>query len=85
LEKKVEVVKMKDAPEIPGDFDMILQNAEGVKKQIYFENPDIEANNAILDELETFADAINNDTIPIVSLHQGTQALRVALQVIESF
>ncbi|MGB5499788.1 MAG: Gfo/Idh/MocA family oxidoreductase [Maribacter sp.] len=85
LEKKVEVVKMKDAPEIPGDFDMILQNAEGVKKQIYFENPDIEANNAILDELETFADAINNDTVPVVSLRQGTQALRVALQVIESF
>ncbi|HCO84319.1 MAG TPA: oxidoreductase, partial [Arenibacter sp.] len=26
LEKKVEVVKMKDAPEKPGDFDMILQN-----------------------------------------------------------
>jgi hypothetical protein len=27
---------MKDAPETPGDFDMILQNAEGIKKQIYF-------------------------------------------------
>jgi predicted dehydrogenase len=85
LEKKVEVVKMKDAPKSPGDFDMILQNAEGVKKQIYFENPEIEVNNAILDELETFADAIQNDTTPIVSLEQGTQALRVALQIIESF
>ena len=39
LEKKVEVVKMKDAPKHPGDFDMILQNAEGIKKQIYFEKP----------------------------------------------
>lgn len=85
LEKKVEVVKMKDAPENPGDFDMILQNAEGIRKQIYFENPDIHANNAILDELETFADAINNNTTPIVSLEQGTNALRVALQIIESF
>ncbi|EAR00399.1 Gfo/Idh/MocA family protein [Maribacter sp. HTCC2170] len=85
LEKKVEVVKMKDAPETPGDFDMILQNAEGVKKQIYFENPEIEANNAILDELETFADAINNDTTPVVSLKQGTQALKIALQIIKSF
>lgn len=85
LEKKVEVVKMKDAPENPGDFDMILQNAEGDKKQIYFENPEIDVNNAILDELETFADAINNDTTPIVSLEQGTNALRVALQIIESF
>ncbi|MFT4831944.1 MAG: putative dehydrogenase [Psychroserpens sp.] len=85
LEKKVEVVKMKDAPETPGDFDMVLQNAEGVKKQIYFENPTITANNAILEELETFADAINNNTTPVVSLYQGTQALKVALQVIASF
>jgi predicted dehydrogenase len=85
LEKKVEVVKMKDAPEELGDFDMVLQNAEGERKQIYFENPGISANNAILDELETFADAINNDTVPIVSLSQGTQALKVALQIIASF
>lgn len=85
LEKKVEVVKMKDATEEPGDFDMILQNAEGLRKQIYFENPDIHINNAIMDELETFADAINNDTVPMVTLEQGTQALRVALEVIKSF
>ncbi|MDC6386819.1 gfo/Idh/MocA family oxidoreductase [Flagellimonas taeanensis] len=85
LEKKVEVVKMKDAPEQPGDFDMILQNAEGEKKQIYFENPEIDVNNAILDELETFANAIRNDTTPVVSLEQGTKALKVALQIIESF
>lgn len=85
LEKKVEVVKMKDAPEQPGEFDMVLQNAEGEKKQIYFENPDIANNNAILDELETFADAINNDTTPVVTLEQGTKALKVALQIIESF
>lgn len=85
LEKKVEVVKMKDAPKTPGDFDMILQNAEGIKKQIYFENPSIQSNNAILDELETFADAINHNTAPVVTLEQGFKALRVALQVIEAF
>ena len=85
LEKKVEVVKMKDAPEKPGAFDMVLQNAEGVKKQIYFENPDIENNNAILDELETFADAINNNTKPVVTLEDGARALRVALNIIEKF
>ncbi len=85
LEKKCEVVKMKDAPEHPGDFDMILQNAEGVKKQIYFDNPEISNNNAILDELETFADAINTDIAPIVTLHDGTEALRVATMIIEQF
>lgn len=85
LEKKCEVVKMKDAPESPGDFDMILQNAEGIKKQIYFDNPEIENNNAILDELETFADAINNNTKPVVTLHDGTEALRVANMIINQF
>ena len=85
FEKATEVVRMKDAPENPGDFDMILQNAEGIKKQIYFENPTIEANNAILDELETFADAINNNTTPVVTLEQGTEALRVAHMIINDF
>ena len=85
LEKKSEVVKMKDVPKNPDEFAMILQNAEGVKKQIYFENPTIENNNAILDELESFADAINNDTTPVVSLYQGTEALRVAQQIIDKF
>jgi len=85
LEKKCEVVKMKDAPENPDDFAMILTNAEGIKKQIYFDNPTVDPNNAILDELETFADAINTNTTPIVSLSQGTEALRIAMQVIENF
>ena len=83
LDKICEVVKMKDAPEVPGDFDMILQNAEGEKKQIYFNNPEVAPNNAILDELETFADAINNNTTPIVTLEDGTEALRVAYQIID--
>ena len=85
LTKKCELVKMKDAPENPGDFDMILQNAEGVKKQIYFENPEISNNNAILDELNTFADAITNSTTPIVTLEDGTEALRIAHQIINCY
>ncbi|MFI2742818.1 Gfo/Idh/MocA family protein [Zhouia sp. PK063] len=85
LEKKVEVVKMKEAPKKPDEFALVLQNAEGEKKQIYFENPKISQNNAILDELETFADAINNNTTPVVSLSQGAKALDIALQIIEQF
>jgi len=85
LEKKCEVVKMKDAPKTPGDFDMILQNAEGIKKQIYFDNPEVSSNNAILNELETFADAIIKNTTPIVTLHDGTEALRVATMIIDQF
>lgn len=85
LEKTCEVVKMKEAPEVAGDFDLILQNAEGVKKQIYYDNPEILANNAILDELESFHDAIINNTRPVVTLEDGTKALRLAYQIIDAF
>jgi len=83
LEKKCEVVRMKDAPKDPDEFAMILQNAEGIKKQIYFDNPDVSENNAILDELDAFAHAINNNTTPVVNLEQGKEALRVAMMVID--
>ena len=85
LEKKSEIVRMKDVPNNPDEFAMILQNAEGIKKQIYFDNPEIENNNAILDELESFADAIENGTKPVVSLRQGADALRVAQMIIDCF
>ena len=85
LEKKSEIVRMKDVPNKPDEFAMILQNAEGVKKQIYFDNPEVENNNAILDELESFADAIHNNTKPVVSLRQGAEALRVAQMIIDCF
>ena len=85
LEKKSEVVRMKDVPNNPDEFAMILQNAEGEKKQIYFDNPTITPNNAILDELESFAHAIENNTKPIVTLEQGTNALRIAHQIINCF
>ena len=83
LQKKVEVVKMKAAPEKPKDFALILENAQGEKKQIYFENPNIEDSNAILEELEFFADAIQNDQTVVVSLENGTRALELAHQIME--
>ncbi|WP_397446682.1 Gfo/Idh/MocA family protein [Polaribacter sp. R77954] len=85
LSKESEIVRIQDAPETPDEFAMILKNDEGVEKQIYFENPEVTNNNAILDELETFADAIKNNTIPIVTLSAGTEALRIAQWVIDSF
>ncbi|MHA3044041.1 Gfo/Idh/MocA family protein [Riemerella anatipestifer] len=81
LEKKAEVIRMKDAPKNPSDFDMIIENAEGEKSQIIFEYPNIQPNNAILDELESFAEAITNDKEVEVSLQDGTEALRVALEI----
>ena len=85
LEKKSEVVKMKNAPEKPGDFDMILQNAEGVKKQIYFDNPKVEPNNAIFVELESFARSINENKTSAVTFEQAANALKVAKSIIDNF
>ena len=85
FEKKTEVVRMQNAPESAEDFAMILENAEGVKKQIFFDNPEVKEGNAILMELEHFADAINNNKDPIVSLQAGTSALEVAHQILNCF
>lgn len=83
LEKKAEVIRMKEAPENPSDFDMIIENAEGEKNQIIFEYPPISPNNAILDELESFADAITENKNVEVSLEDGTEALKVALEIVK--
>ncbi len=85
LSKESEIVRIQDAPEQEDEFAMILKNDAGEKKQIYFENIDVSNNNAILEELETFADAITNNTTPIVSLENGTEALRIAQWVIDCF
>lgn len=81
LEKKAEVIRMKEAPENPTAFDMIIENADGEKNQIIFEYPDIQPNNAILDELNSFAKAISEDKKVEVSLEDGTEALKVALEI----
>lgn len=83
LEKKAEVIRMKEAPAEPSPFDMIIENAEGEKNQILFEYPNIQPNNAILDELESLADAIENNEPIQVSLEDGTEALKVALKIMD--
>ena len=82
--KKVEVVKMMDAPKKLNEFALTLENAEGIKKQVLFETPKIINYNAIQVELENFSDSINNNKKPIVSLEDGTEALRVAHLIINS-
>lgn len=74
---------MKPAPENPSDFDMIIQNAEGERSQIIFEYPNIQPNNAILDELESFANSITENKPVEVSLEDGTEALKVALEIMK--
>lgn len=85
LEKEVSIVKLKNVSENeidPLSITVDLGNDKG-KKQIYFENPKIEPINSIKEELTHFALSIINNTTPPVTLHDGVNALQVAIQIIE--
>ena len=82
--KKVEVVKMIDAPNELDQYALTLENAEGKKKQIFFDNPKIINYNAIQIELENFANSISANKEPIVTLEDATKALKVAHSIISS-
>ncbi|MFZ4785293.1 MAG: Gfo/Idh/MocA family protein [Flavobacteriales bacterium] len=83
LQKESEIVKMKEVIGDPDPFSVTIDLGEKGKKELFFDKPTVEAGNAIRDELESFADAIFNETPTEVSLEQGTKALDVALQILE--
>jgi predicted dehydrogenase len=83
LNKKVEVVKIKDAPKKNGPFDLILKNDSGLKKIITFDKPKVNEFNAILFELESFADSIIHNKPVVVTLSDGKRALNLALKISE--
>ena len=83
LFRKVEVVKIKDASENIEDLSILLTNAEGKKKQVYFENPKINEDNAIKMEMEHFGYCIKMGKTPIISFKEGADALKVAHEIIK--
>ena len=84
LTKELEVVRMEDVEGESDQFDMVLELGKGKpSKKILFDKPDIEDGTAIKEELSTFADAIVNDTTPIVSIEDGRLALEVAQQIVD--
>lgn len=83
LTKESEVVKMTTLQTEPDPFDIVFDMGEGKsKKKIEIFKPEITASNAIKEELASFADAILNDTEPIVSITDGKIALTVAHDII---
>ena len=64
---------------------MTLELENGVKKNIYFNKPQISQNNAILDELNSFAFSINKNKTPKVDIVDGHNALDIALKIIANF
>ncbi|PDH46850.1 MAG: oxidoreductase [Bacteroidetes bacterium MED-G13] len=83
LNKSSEIIEIDNVSnEIPL---MKLDLADGTTKNIFFSKPNIKENNAILDELNSFADSITNDTRPVVDLADGHKALSVANEIIKNF
>ena len=86
LKKKTEIIRLKNIKpsEEIDPLAVILDLGKGKrKKQIYFENPNIEENNAIKDEFISFANAINDDIEPEVSITDGLRALELAVVILE--
>lgn len=85
LEKTAEIIRMKGVDPTTADpMAMILDLGPGKQpKQILFDKPEITNINAIQTELESFADAIINNTPPPVTINDGYAALDLAYRIIE--
>lgn len=84
LTKELEVVRMETLSEEPSPFDVVFDMGNGKPvKKVYFDKPQLEEMNAIKEELSTFAQAITQNTRPIVSLEDGYLALDIAHQILE--
>lgn len=84
LEKQAEIVKLKSVVGEPDPLSVTLDLGNGKgKKQIYFDKPQVNEVNAIKEELTQFAHAINNNTTPLVNIHDGYNALDVAHKIVE--
>ncbi len=87
LNKKVETIQLKDVDKNNIDPLAMTINIDENKnlKQVFFYYPDIKPLNAIKAELESFSNAIINDTTPIVTMIDGYNALNVAYKIIDKF
>jgi predicted dehydrogenase len=84
LKKDVEIIRITDPPENNADpLAMIIDLGEKRgRKQISVEKPEIHNLNAIKAELESFYNAIVNNTTPPVTINDGYEALSVAYQIL---
>ena len=84
LEKESEIVRLSEVEGEPDPLSVTIDLGEGKgQKEIYFEKPEVEPNNAIKEELLSFANSIINNTATAVSIHDGYHALDVAHQIID--
>ena len=83
LDKKTDIVRINEVKDESDPFAMTIDLADGTSKQITIEQPEVTPINAIMTELESFHNAIINNTEPPVTIHDGVQALKVCYMILE--
>jgi predicted dehydrogenase len=84
LKKQSEIVRMANVEGNTDPLSIVIDlGANKGKKQIFFEKPEIKPINAIKTELETFYDAIINNSTPPVTILDGYNSLDLAYKIIE--
>lgn len=83
LDKKTEVIRMKEPGMQSGMLDFPLDLGNGEKKIISVQMPDVQDTNAIRAELADFVAAIRDDRPTTVTVYDGYQAMDVAHQVMK--
>ena len=83
LDKKTDILRINDVKGTPSPLAMTIDLADGSSKQITIEQPEVTPINAIMTELESFHNAIINNTEPCVTIHDGVQALKVCYMILD--
>lgn len=83
LNKKTEIIRLKEEDEEKGFFDFPIDIGNGHQKIISIETPQISQLNAIREELAAFTLSILKDTPVAVSAFDGLNAMEVAHQIIQ--
>ena len=83
LEKKTDIVRINEVDGVENPLAMTIELADGSKKRIAIEQPEVQPINSIMTELESFHNAIVNDTEPSVTIHDGVKALKVCYMILD--
>ena len=83
LDKKTEIIKLKEEYMPAGMMDFPIELGNGEKKIISVQNPEVAPVNAIRMELTEFSQAIIKDRPVRVSVYDGFQAMDVAHQILK--
>ncbi|MEX0967084.1 MAG: Gfo/Idh/MocA family oxidoreductase [Bacteroidia bacterium] len=84
LTKKAAIFKISELEEGQSPIGFVIDPGEGkARKQIAYSQPPSPEVNAIKMELEKFAAAIINDEVPVVTVRDGYNSLKLAHQILE--